>query len=79
MSLFQVAELDLVVGGHTNTLLYTGTNPLGEKARDVYPTDVIQPSSGRRVPVVQTSGYGKYLGYLKLSFDASVSDHIKRV
>lgn len=61
----------MVVGGHTNTLLYTGENPLGETPRDNYPTDVLQPS-GRRVPVVQTSGYGKYLGYLKLSFDPEV-------
>jgi 2',3'-cyclic-nucleotide 2'-phosphodiesterase (5'-nucleotidase family) len=35
-----------------------------------YPTVIEQPSTGRKVLVVQTSGYGKYLGQLKVEFDS---------
>ncbi|XP_021964441.1 snake venom 5'-nucleotidase [Folsomia candida] len=65
----EVPLIDVVVGGHTNTFLYTGKapdleNPLGE-----YPTIVEQPS-GRRVPVVQAYAFGKYLGYLQVNFNS---------
>ena len=33
-----------------------------------YPTEVLQPS-GRRVLVVQTNGYGLYLGHLRITFN----------
>lgn len=59
--------VDLVVGGHSHTLLYTGTPP---DPKDVpsgpYPT-VITQSSGKEVPVVQASAHSKYLGKLQLS------------
>lgn len=58
--------VDLVVGGHSHTLLYTGTPP---DPKDVpsgpYPT-VITQSSGKQVPVVQASAHSKYLGKLQL-------------
>ena len=45
--------IDVVVGGHTNTFLYTGTPPTQEEVPSgPYPTIVTQPS-GRKVPVVQ--------------------------
>lgn len=63
-----VPLIDAVVGGHTNTFLYTGTPPSIEKPLGEYPFIVTQ-ESGRKVPVVQAYAFGKYLGYLNLTFD----------
>ncbi|MBX2839200.1 MAG: 5'-nucleotidase/apyrase family protein [Gammaproteobacteria bacterium] len=55
----QVSGVDVIVGGHSNTLL-SNTN---EKARGPYPTMVGDTA------VVQAYAYGKYLGELQVSFD----------
>ncbi|XP_031632009.1 protein 5NUC-like [Contarinia nasturtii] len=61
--------IDLVVGAHSHTFLYTGTPPdLNDKPLGPYPTIIEQPN-GKKVPVVQASCYAKYLGKLELSFD----------
>ena len=65
----RVAELDLVVGGHSHTFLYTGSPPSVERAQGEYPTYVVQ-DSGKVVPVVQAYCYTKYLGHLQLQFDS---------
>ena len=39
----EVDGLDVVVGGHTNTLLWNGENPLGEVPAGPYPVQVRQP------------------------------------
>ncbi|MFN3274890.1 MAG: bifunctional metallophosphatase/5'-nucleotidase [Paracoccus sp. (in: a-proteobacteria)] len=59
----EVPGLDLIVGGHTHTLLGDM-----EGAVDAYPTLVSGPD-GREVPVVQAYAYGKYLGHVTLTFD----------
>ena len=63
--------MDIVVGGHTNTFLWNSSEP--SHAHDApmgdYPTVVTQPSTSRKVLVVQTSGYGKYLGKIRVKFD----------
>ncbi|XP_063227369.1 protein 5NUC-like [Bacillus rossius redtenbacheri] len=64
----QVPLVDLVIGGHTNTFLYTGKQPDSEVPEGLYPTVVTQ-ASGKRVPVVQAYAYTKYLGKLHLVFD----------
>ncbi len=51
-----VPGIDLIVGGHTNTLL------------EDYPVTVEAPD-GKPVPVVQAYAYGKYLGEITLTFD----------
>jgi len=70
----EVAELDLVVGGHSHTFLYTPTAeqpvPSIESPQGDYPTYIIQ-QGGKVVPVVQAYCYTKYLGHLKLRFGAS--------
>lgn len=60
-------EVDLVVGGHTNTFLFNGNAPDIEVPIDVYP--VIVQSNGKRVPVIQAFAYTKYLGALELTFN----------
>ncbi|GFK95194.1 Trifunctional nucleotide phosphoesterase protein YfkN [Fundidesulfovibrio magnetotacticus] len=61
-----VDGVDVIVGGHTHTLL-SSTDP---KAAGPYPTVVPSPS-GRPVLVVQAEAWGKYLGELTVDFDAS--------
>ncbi|XP_078693633.1 snake venom 5'-nucleotidase-like [Branchiostoma floridae x Branchiostoma belcheri] len=66
----RVSGVDAVVGGHTNTFLYTGAPPSSEVPLGPYPLIVdSEVDPGRQVPVVQAYAYGKYLGYLRLTFD----------
>ncbi|XP_002741916.1 snake venom 5'-nucleotidase-like [Saccoglossus kowalevskii] len=65
-----VDGVDVVIGGHTNTFLYTGEPPSNEDPYDTYPI-AIHPGDDvtRNVLVVQDYAYGKYLGYLQVTFD----------
>ena len=70
----EIEELDLVVGGHSHTFLFSGEDkPEGsiEHVSGDYPTYVEQPN-GKVVPVVQVYCYSKYLGHLELNFDKEV-------
>lgn len=62
-------HIDLIVGGHSHSLLYTGNPPLDNPAAD-YPVEVIQ-NGGHRVLIVQASAYTKYVGDIILHFDAN--------
>ncbi|XP_071638168.1 protein 5NUC [Temnothorax longispinosus] len=64
----EVEDIDLVIGGHTNTFLYRGLPPDVEVPEGFYPTEVVQ-KSGRKVYVVQAYAYTKYLGNFSVSFD----------
>lgn len=66
----EVEDIDLVIGGHTNTFLYRGKPPDVEVPEGFYPTEVVQ-KSGRKVYVVQAYAYTKYLGNFSVSFDIS--------
>ncbi|KAM7345637.1 protein 5NUC-like isoform 1-T3 [Cochliomyia hominivorax] len=63
-------DVDLVIGGHTNTFLYNGDQPDAERVDGPYPTIVKQPN-GKEVPVVQAYAYTKYLGKLHVQFDSA--------
>uniref|UniRef100_A0A1B0DL33 5'-nucleotidase n=1 Tax=Phlebotomus papatasi TaxID=29031 RepID=A0A1B0DL33_PHLPP len=63
-------EVDIVIGGHSHTFLYSGDQPDRDIPEDVYPVVVIQPS-GKQVPVVQAYAFTKYLGYLKVMVSSS--------
>ncbi|KAK1805519.1 hypothetical protein P4O66_019822, partial [Electrophorus voltai] len=65
----KVQGLDVVIGGHTNTFLYTGDPPSTEVPAGPYPL-MVQSEDGRQVPVVQAYAFGKYLGCLKMTFDS---------
>ncbi|XP_061098371.1 snake venom 5'-nucleotidase-like [Conger conger] len=64
----KVKGVDVVIGGHTNTFLYTGTPPSQEVPAGPYPF-MVQSEHGYDVPVVQAYAFGKYLGSLKVTFD----------
>lgn len=64
----RVGGVDVVIGGHSNTFLYTGSPPSTEVPEGPYPF-VVTSDEGRQVPVVQAFAFGKYLGFLKVTFD----------
>ena len=70
----QVPLLDLVVGGHSHTFLYTPENE-DDKPIDfiqgAYPTYVTSAEGNKVIPVVQAKAYNKYLGHLTLNFDVN--------
>ncbi|KAK8756316.1 hypothetical protein V5799_000982 [Amblyomma americanum] len=59
-------ELDLIVGGHTNTFLYTGKPPVGDSPEGPYPYIYNRTSGNTSCLIVQDFRFGKYLGYLEL-------------
>ena len=76
----RVPSLDVIVGGHSHTLLWpnlrnkmmpgTPDDPRDKQfAKGVYPTVVIQPS-GRTVLIGQMYKHGKYMGVLNVTFNA---------
>lgn len=64
----RVRGVDVVIGGHSNTFLYTGQPPALEVPVGPYPF-MVRSDDGRQVPVVQAYAFGKYLGYLKVTFN----------
>nr|XP_033336682.1 protein 5NUC-like [Megalopta genalis]XP_033336683.1 protein 5NUC-like [Megalopta genalis]XP_033336684.1 protein 5NUC-like [Megalopta genalis] len=64
----EVEDIDVVIGGHTNTFLYNGKQPDLETPDGLYPTTVVQ-KSGRKVYVVQAYAYTKYLGNFTVKFN----------
>lgn len=64
----EVEDIDLVIGGHTNTFLWNGNVPDEENPEGPYPM-VVKQASGRLVPAVQAYAYTKYLGKLHLVFN----------
>lgn len=67
----EVEDLDLVIGGHSNTFLWNSniTSETPEIPQGPYPMQVKQ-ASGRIVRVVQAYAYTKYMGKLHLIFDS---------
>jgi 5'-nucleotidase len=60
--------IDIIVGGHSHSFLYSGEpvgpdTPVGD-----YPT-IEKQDNGREVLIVQASAYAKYLGNITLYFD----------
>ncbi|XP_041109667.1 snake venom 5'-nucleotidase-like [Polyodon spathula] len=64
----KVSGVDVVIGGHSNTFLYTGTPPSNDVPAGQYPF-MVDSDDRRKVPVVQAYAFGKYLGYLKVTFN----------
>ncbi|KAK8784167.1 hypothetical protein V5799_009469 [Amblyomma americanum] len=65
----QVPQIDLLVGGHTNTFLYHGDGYPQENTKEGdYPTLVNRSDSSLGL-VVQDYWFGKFLGFLQVSFD----------
>lgn len=65
----EVKDLDVIVGGHSHTFLYSGDPPSVEVPEGNYPT-VIKHKDGSKTLVVQDYSFGKYMGFLQVSFNA---------
>ncbi|XP_077555710.1 protein 5NUC-like isoform X7 [Haemaphysalis longicornis] len=66
-----ITDLSLVVGGHSNTFLYSGTDhPPENEPAGPYPTTVLR-GDGSTGLVVQAFWFGKFLGFLRITFDNS--------
>ncbi|KOC68564.1 Apyrase [Habropoda laboriosa] len=61
--------IDVIVGGHSHTFLYSGPPPFIDNPEDEYPVVVVQKKSNRTVLIVQAAAYTKYLGNLTVWFD----------
>lgn len=60
--------IDIIVGGHSHSFLYSG-EPVGpDTVVGDYPT-IERQENGREVLIVQASAYNKYLGNITLFFD----------
>jgi len=68
----KVPHIDVVVGGHTHSFLYSNElkNPSNDIIEGPYPT-IVNNTNGGTAAVVQAYAYTKYLGHIKLSFDES--------
>lgn len=65
----KVSEIDVLVGGHTNTFLYTGKDhPKENKPDGPYPY-VVNRTDGSKAVIVQDYWFGKFLGKLEVTFD----------
>ncbi|KAK3603342.1 hypothetical protein CHS0354_025948 [Potamilus streckersoni] len=64
----EVDGLDVIVGGHTHSFLYSGPQPSNEEIEGPYPT-IVNTNNGRKVLVVTAYAWSKYLGYLNVLFD----------
>lgn len=62
-------DVDIVVGGHSNTFLWNGVQPNAEEVIGPYPF-VVTTTAGKKVPVVQAFAFTKYLGKITLDFDS---------
>jgi len=69
MALQGGSDIDVIVGGHSHTLLHSGSPVPGpDVPADVYPIVYEQPN-GHKVLITQASAYSKYLGDLTVYFD----------
>ncbi|XP_053617361.1 apyrase-like [Plodia interpunctella] len=62
-------HIDIIIGGHTHSLLWNGPAPSGEAVAGSYPVFIENTASGDKVMIVQASAFSKYMGNLTLSFD----------
>ncbi|XP_071831246.1 snake venom 5'-nucleotidase-like isoform X2 [Apostichopus japonicus] len=64
--------IDVIAGGNSFKFLYSGTPPTDDVVTGPYPT-IVYPHDDHRsrdkVLLVQDPAYGKYLGFLKVTFD----------
>ncbi|XP_030377933.1 apyrase isoform X2 [Scaptodrosophila lebanonensis] len=60
--------VDVIVGAHSHTFLYTGTPPGPDTPAGDYPTEHVH-GNGHRLLIVQASSYARYVGNITVYFD----------
>uniref|UniRef100_T1DI12 Apyrase n=1 Tax=Psorophora albipes TaxID=869069 RepID=T1DI12_9DIPT len=62
-------DIDIIVGGHSHTLLYSGIPPHNQAAFDTYPI-VVNLKNNHKVLIVQAFCHGMFVGNLDVTFDS---------
>ena len=62
------SKIDVIVGAHSHTFMYTGHPPGPDTPEYEYPA-VVKHSNGHNVVIVQASAFAKYVGDLTVYFD----------
>ncbi|XP_068619670.1 apyrase-like [Battus philenor] len=62
-------HIDIIVGGHSHTLLYNGNPPTNSSFLPQGPYPVVVEQETRKVLIVQAAAHTQYLGEIKLFFD----------
>ncbi|XP_062559635.1 apyrase-like [Armigeres subalbatus] len=63
-------NIDIIVGGHSHTLLYNGDPPSQQEVFDKYPM-VVEARNKHKVLIVQAFCHGHFVGNIDLTFDDS--------
>jgi len=66
----EVEDIDIIVGGHSHTFLYSGTPPSIEKPYGPYPLYVTNVKN-KAVPILQAYADTKYVGKVVLKLDSN--------
>lgn len=61
-------NIDVIVGAHTHTFMYTGDPPGPDSPEYDYPV-VIEQSNGHKTLIVHSSAFAKYVGDLTVYFN----------
>ncbi|XP_049699209.2 apyrase [Helicoverpa armigera] len=70
-------HIDIIVGGHTHSLLWNGDAPSGEPVAGPYPVFIESTENKKhQVLIVQASAFTKYMGNLTVYFDFR-GDYVK--
>ncbi|CAH2054220.1 unnamed protein product, partial [Iphiclides podalirius] len=64
-------HIDIIVGGHSHTLLYNGDPPENSAFLPQGPYPVVVQQESRQVLIVQAAAHTQYLGEIKLFFDSN--------
>ncbi|XP_022817236.1 apyrase-like isoform X1 [Spodoptera litura] len=62
-------HVDIIVGGHSHTLLLNGDAPENSGFTPLGPYPVVVEQESRKVLIVQAAAHTQYLGEIKLTFD----------
>ncbi|KAH9636327.1 hypothetical protein HF086_012592 [Spodoptera exigua] len=62
-------HVDIIVGGHSHTLLYNGEAPENSGFTPLGPYPVVVEQASKKVLIVQAAAHTQYLGEIKLTFD----------
>ncbi|XP_022816831.1 apyrase-like [Spodoptera litura] len=62
-------QIDIIVGGHSHTLLFNGEAPENSGFIPLGPYPVVVEQGNRKVLIVQAAAHTQYLGEIKLTFD----------
>lgn len=69
--------IDIIIGGHTHSLLWNGPSPSNETVEGPYPIfETTTANQRHKVLIVQASAFTKYMGNLSVYFDYK-DDYVK--